>query len=182
MRIGLISDTHIPVAADHLWPQICTAFRGVDLIMHGGDLMTTVVIDWLEEIAPVMAVQGNGDYRGWERSIAPDDPRLSEAKVLNVDITHGRRVRIGLVHDLQLPDAPPLRTLERQMQHYFGGPVNAIVRGSTHRAEVFSMRGVLIVNPGSSAFPNHQTARLGTIGFLNIEESGRITPELVQLV
>jgi predicted phosphodiesterase len=67
------------------------------------------------------------------------------------------------------------------MQHYFGGPVNAIVRGSTHRAEILSVRGILIVNPGSTAFPGHQTARLGTIGFLNIEDSGRITPELVQL-
>jgi putative phosphoesterase len=181
MRIGLISDTHIPVAMDYLWPQVYEVFRGVDLIMHGGDLLTTEVIDWLEEVAPVMAVQGNGDYKGWERSIPPDDPRLSEAKVLNVDLAHGRKLRIGLLHDLQLPDAPPLRTLEGQMQHYFGGPVNVIVRGSTHRAEVLSIRGVLIVNPGSSAFPNHQSARPGTIGFLNIEESGRITPELVQL-
>ncbi len=181
MRIGLISDTHIPVAADHLWPQIYDAFRGVDLIMHAGDLLTTAVIDWLEEVAPVMAVQGNGDYGGWERSIAPNDPRLSEARVLSVDISHGRRLRIGLVHDLQLPDAPPLRTLHGQMRHYFGGPVNVIVRGSTHRAEVLSVKGVLIVNPGSPTFPNHQSARLGTIGFLNVDPSGRVLPELVQL-
>ena len=174
MRIGLISDTHIPVATDRLWPQIYVAFRGVDLIMHGGDLLTTKVIDWLEEIAPVMAVQGNGDYSGWERSIAPDDPRLSESKVLSLDLPHGRKLRIGLVHDLQMPDAPPLRTLEGQMQHYFGGPVNVIVRGSTHRAEVMTVKGVLIVNPGSAMFPNHQTARLGTVGFLDIDENGRV--------
>ena len=181
MRIGLISDTHIPVASDHLWPQICDAFRGVDLIMHAGDLITTQVINWLEEIAPVIAVQGNGDYRGWERSIAPDDPRLSEAKVLSVDINHGRRLRIGLLHDLQLPDAPPLRTLHGQMRHYFGGPVNVIVRGSTHRAEVLNIKGVLIVNPGSPTFPDHQSTRLGTIGFLEIDASGRVTPQLQQL-
>ena len=73
MRIGLISDTHIPVAAPKLWPQVFDAFRGVDLIMHGGDLMVPDVIDWLEEIAPVLAVEGNGDYTGWERSTAPTD-------------------------------------------------------------------------------------------------------------
>jgi hypothetical protein len=175
MRIGLISDTHIPVAAKELWPQVYEALRGVDLIMHGGDLMIPDVIDWLEEIAPVMAVQGNGDYLGWERSIAPQDPRLSEAKVLAVD-----SLRIGLVHDLQMPDAPPLRTLEGQMKHYFGGPVNVIVRGSTHAAEITSVRGVLIVNPGSTAFPNHQSARLGTVGFLEVE-GGRVRPSILQL-
>ena len=84
MRIGLISDTHIPTAAKELWPQVYDAFRGVDLIMHAGDLMVPEVIDWLAEVAPVMAVWGNGDFRGWQRTVPPDDPRLSEAKVLTV--------------------------------------------------------------------------------------------------
>jgi putative phosphoesterase len=175
MRIGLISDTHIPVAARALWPQIYDVFHGVDLIMHGGDLMVPEVIDWLEEVAPVMAVQGNGDYTGWERSIAPQDPRLSESKVLAVD-----GLRIGLVHDFQLPEAPPLRTMESQMRHYFGGPVNVIVRGSTHAAEIMTVKGVLIVNPGSPTFPNHRSARLGTVGFMDIE-GGRVKPSIVQL-
>ncbi len=37
MRIGLISDTHIPTAGSDLWPQVYEALRGVDLIMHAGD-------------------------------------------------------------------------------------------------------------------------------------------------
>ncbi|MEX0684297.1 MAG: metallophosphoesterase family protein [Dehalococcoidia bacterium] len=181
MRIGLISDTHIPVAMKSLWPQIYDAFHGVDLIMHGGDLMTTEVIDWLEEVAPVMAVQGNGDYTGYERSEAPTDPRLSEAKVLSLDIAENRKLRIGLVHDFQLPEAPPLRTMESQMQHLFGGPVNVIVRGSTHRAEATTVKGVLIVNPGSPTFPNHLNTRLGTIAFLDIDSHDRVHPTIVQL-
>jgi uncharacterized protein len=189
MRIGLISDTHIPTAAQELWPQIYEAFRGVDLIMHAGDLMVPEVIDWLEEVAPVMAVWGNGDFRGWQRTVPPDDPRLSEAKVLTVGPStgsgdpsraSGRTVRIGLVHDLQLPEHPPLRTLEGQMNHYFRGPVDVIVRGSTHAAEITDVKGVLVVNPGSPTFPNHQSTRLGTIGFLDIQD-GVLTPSLVQL-
>lgn len=175
MRIGLISDTHIPVASKELWPQIYDAFAGVDLIMHAGDLIVPDVIDWLEEVAPVMAVSGNGDYTGWERSVAPQDPRLSESRVLVSD-----GLRIGLVHDFQLPEAPPLRTLEGLMTHFFGGPVNIIVRGSTHAAEVTSVKGVLIVNPGSPTFPNHQSTCLGTIGFLDVED-GRVRPSIVQL-
>lgn len=175
MRIGLISDTHIPAARKELWPQVYAAFSGVDLIMHGGDLMVPEVIDWLEEVAPVMAVSGNGDYTGWERSVAPQDRRLSESKVLALD-----GLRIGLVHDFQLPEAPPLRTLDGLMAHFFGGPVNVIVRGSTHAAEITTVKGVLIVNPGSPTFPNHQSTRLGTIGFLEIE-NGRVRPSIVQL-
>jgi uncharacterized protein len=181
MRIGLISDTHIPVAAPTLWPQVYDAFEGVDLILHAGDLMIPDVIDWLETVAPVMAVSGNGDYTGWERSVPPQDPRLTEAKVLTVDPEHGSRLRIGLVHDFQLPEVPPLRTMEGLMSHYFGGPVDIIVRGSTHAAEVTTVKGVLIVNPGSPTFPNHQTTRLGTIGFLDIDEQGRVEPSILQL-
>jgi putative phosphoesterase len=180
VKIGLISDTHIPVATPELWPQIYEAFAGVDLIMHAGDLMIPDVIDWLERVAPVMAVHGNGDYRGWQRTVAPEDPRLSESKVLTVGDGAGGQLRIGLVHDLQLPEAPPTRTLEGLMQHYFGGPVDVIVRGSTHVAEITTVKGVLIVNPGSPTFPNHQTTRLGTIGFLEVAR-GHVRPTILQL-
>lgn len=175
MRIGLISDTHIPTAGSDLWPQVYDALRGVDLIMHAGDLHETVVLDWLEALAPVTAVSGNGDYRGWQRTEPPTDPRLRESRVLAVE-----GVRIGLVHDLPLPEAPPQRTLEGLMQHFFGGPVDVIVRGSTHAAEITTVKGVLIVNPGSPTFPNHQSLRLGTIGYLEIE-GGRARPSVLQL-
>jgi predicted phosphodiesterase len=89
-------------------------------------------------------------------------------------------LRIGLVHDFQLPEAPPLRTVDGLMSHFFDGPVNVIVRGSTHAAEITSVKGTLIVNPGSPTFPNHQSTRLGTIGFLGIE-NGRVRPSILQL-
>ena len=181
MRIGLISDTHIPVSQKSLWPQVYEALKGVDLIMHGGDLMVPDVLDWLEEVAPVMAVEGNGDYTGFERSVPPADPRLSEAKVLTLGVAGPKQLRIGLVHDFQLPEAPPMSTIEGQMKHNFGGPVNVIVRGSTHRAEVTTVKGVLIVNPGSPTFPNHMSTRLGTVGFLDIDAFGRVQPSILQL-
>jgi putative phosphoesterase len=191
MRIGLISDTHIPTAGHDpstalrasLWPQVYDALRDVDLIMHAGDLHDPVVLDWLEELAPVMAVSGNGDYSGWQRTEPPTDPRLRESRVLTVDAPStgsGRSLRIGLVHDLPLPEAPPQRTLEGLMRHFFGGPVDVIVRGSTHAAGIATLKGVLIVNPGSPTFPNHQSLRLGTVGYLDIED-GHVRPSIVQL-
>jgi len=85
------------------------------------------------------------------------------------------------VHDFQLPEAPPLRTMESQMQHYFREPVNVIVRGSTHHAEIVTVKGVLIVCPGSPTFPDHANTRLGTVGFLDIDDAGRIRPSILHL-
>ena len=52
--------------------------RGVDLIMHAGDRHDPIVLDWLERLAPVMAVSGKGDYGGWQWL---DMPRVSGCNV-----------------------------------------------------------------------------------------------------
>ena len=40
MRIGLISDTHLPSSIRDPWPEVALAFRQVDLILHAGDIVT----------------------------------------------------------------------------------------------------------------------------------------------
>ncbi|MGE5482587.1 MAG: metallophosphoesterase family protein [Bacteroidota bacterium] len=61
MRIGVISDTHVPVRARALPGEVFEIFAGVDLILHAGDLVTLDVLEELETIAPVLAVHGNVD-------------------------------------------------------------------------------------------------------------------------
>jgi putative phosphoesterase len=56
--IGVISDTHGVVR-----PAVERAFRGVDMIIHAGDVGKASVISQLEKIAPVVAVRGNMDSR-----------------------------------------------------------------------------------------------------------------------
>ena len=51
MRIGLISDTHLPSSIRDPWPEVALAFRQVDLILHAGDIVTPRILDWLEDIA-----------------------------------------------------------------------------------------------------------------------------------
>ncbi|HKF57600.1 MAG TPA: metallophosphoesterase family protein, partial [Blastocatellia bacterium] len=58
-RIGVISDTH-----GRFHEAVVSLFEGVDLIVHAGDVGKAVVIKRLEEIAPVLAVQGNNDTPG----------------------------------------------------------------------------------------------------------------------
>ena len=62
MKIGIISDTHIPEAQPQLWPQVFEAFKGVDCILHAGDITDASVLAALSAHAPVHAVLGNNDH------------------------------------------------------------------------------------------------------------------------
>jgi putative phosphoesterase len=56
MRIGVISDTH-----GLLRPEVLEAFKGVDHILHAGDVGGEEVLDRLRAVAPVTACAGNVD-------------------------------------------------------------------------------------------------------------------------
>jgi putative phosphoesterase len=56
MKLGLISDTH-----GFLDPRLTRIFKGVDHILHAGDIGPDFIIAQLEAIAPVTAVLGNND-------------------------------------------------------------------------------------------------------------------------
>lgn len=164
MLIGLISDTHIPEACPELWPQVFDAFRGVDAILHAGDIHDLAVIDQLHDIAPVWAARGNGEDGSGGRPIQPGHSRLRPAWVLDFD-----GVTIGLVHDLPIPEYPPHLTVERTMQHHFGrADLDVVVYGDTHVEAIDTIGDVLCVNPGSPTYPHNLDTQLGTIGFLEV--------------
>jgi len=64
--IGVISDTH-----GLLRPEAVVALRGVELILHAGDLGSPEVLDALKGIAPVVAVRGNNDKGAWAEELPP---------------------------------------------------------------------------------------------------------------
>lgn len=164
LRIGLISDTHIPEARPDLWPQVFDAFRDVDLVLHAGDIHDLGVLDALERIAPVYAARGNGDDGDGGRPVQPEDPRLREAWLLELG-----GLRVGLTHTVHLPEWPPHSTLERSLSRYFGRTdLDVLIYGDTHVEAVERVAGILCVNPGSPTFPHNLMTQLGTIGFLEI--------------
>ena len=59
MLIGVISDTH-----GLLRPEALAALRGVEHILHAGDVGDIAILDALREIAPVTAIRGNVDVAG----------------------------------------------------------------------------------------------------------------------
>ena len=62
MRIGVISDTHVADKAWQLPDKIAQDFKGVDMIIHAGDLVDLSVLEKLKLFCPdVRAVCGNMD-------------------------------------------------------------------------------------------------------------------------
>lgn len=174
IRVGLISDTHIPEAGDALPKDVFRLFQGVDLILHAGDIHVLPVLDWLEAIAPVYGVRGNGDDGGSGRPLVPDDPRLLETQVLEIG-----GLRIGMLHTFPWYMEYP-HSLQEGMLRRFGQAVDVVVHGDTHVAEVEHREGLLLVNPGSPTLPNNLTRRAGTVGILEIT-GGHAEARLFQL-
>ncbi|MBQ2226228.1 MAG: metallophosphoesterase [Methanobrevibacter sp.] len=136
MLIGLISDTHIPDRARILPQKVLDAFSNVDLIIHAGDLTSPKVLDELEEIAPVMAVQGNMD-----RANGIDLPK---AKVIEAE-----DLKIGVIHGEVYPraDSDQLLYLAKELD------VDILVSGHSHQPKIEQKDGVLLLNPGSPIVP-----------------------------
>jgi len=177
MRIGLISDTHIPEACGELWPQALHAFRDVDLILHAGDLHEISVVEELARVAPVYVARGNGDDGSGGRRHVPDDPRLREAWTLEFE-----GVVIGMTHALPIPEIPPHITLDRALaRHFPERRPDVLIHGHTHVEAIDTVDGILCVNPGSPTYPHNLNAQLGTIAFLELRE-GRADATMWQLV
>ena len=154
MRIGLITDTHLPGQIRDLGelgtlPQ--EFLSSVDLIMHGGDLTSPIVLDWCEQFAPVICSTGNND--------PIPDPRMKEVQILETD-----GWTIGMIHSLE----GQFRPIE-DLQKLFPKPVNIMISGHTHQERLEYREGVILINSGSITFPQHKEVRLGTVGILEIE-------------
>ena len=147
--------------------EVALAFADVDLILHAGDIYSSACLDWLEQIAPILAV---------EVPPAPcvGDPRVARKRVVEI----GGRL-VGLVHDLIIMNhgfevAPGV--MERQvgadeplddyLYQFFGEHVER-------------HQGILFVNPGSPTLPR-QTRGLGTVGIMDTDDNGH-EARIVQL-
>jgi|SRR6185312_4930794 len=176
MRIGLISDTHIPEACDHLPPAVFEVLRGVDLVMHAGDVYVNRVLDELATIAPVLAAIGNGDegLDGHKFRLEVDE-RVQFAHQITIE-----GVKIGLAHALPTPDETSEAVFERAMREHFGGPVDVLVMGHSHLEGVAQFGATMVVNPGSATLPRNLVGVPGTVGILEIRD-GRAAAEIIRL-
>jgi len=170
LLIGLISDTHIAFTHEKLPTQIKDAFRGVDRILHAGDIWIPRVLDELETIAPVKAAWGDDDL---EEDLG-SDKRMMKGRSLTLD-----GVPLWLTHI-----KPHYELLEPEEESSSSSPSSedppdVIVYGHTHVGRVEHYKGVLLVNPGSATWPSYMQ-KLGTVALLTIN-SGEVEACLVPL-
>ena len=172
VKIGVISDTHSAGSGRNLPVKILDALLGVDMILHCGDLECLGVLDYLEEVAPLLAV------RGYEDPLEDGDRLAMTTRVVKVE-----GVSIGMIHDIQWPgpkiptspDGSELALPEGNGQEIlarkFKEPVDVVLFGDTHEELVMDWDGVLIMNPGSPTYPGkrHKRGSLGTIGILQVD-------------
>ena len=164
MKIGLIADTHLPVVAKVIPPQVARVFESVDLILHAGDIQWSPALDLLEEIAPVLAAKGNNDYF--------EDPRMKPIQLLEIG-----GLKVASIHVFDYPS----HRLAYYEQYVFQSKVDVVVYGDTHVPELFHQDGVVLVNPGSPTSPGpNMRLGLGHVGILEISE-GQVDARVISL-
>jgi putative phosphoesterase len=178
-KIGLLADTHChgPGASD-LPGSVLDAFRGVDLVVHLGDMGGAATLDRLATVADVVATRGRDD--------PPQDPRIApSARVIEAGglvvgamfdlAAAGLASTAGDRLDFDEDFSPEL------LQRVFGRRVDVVVFGATHREIVAFHRGVLLVNPGSPTLPARpRPGAIGTAALLELERGAALV-EIVLL-
>lgn len=126
LTIGLISDTHGLVR-----PEVFDALKGVDLILHAGDVGPAEVLLELATIAPVRAVYGNTDAPGRTDLVERIDEMFEGVRVV---VTHGH----------EIPNLNPPRLVSAYMH------ADVIVYGHTHQQLVTRAARRTVINPGAA--------------------------------
>jgi uncharacterized protein len=122
MRVGIISDTH-----GLLRPEAERALRGMELIVHAGDVGDLEILTRLKLIAPVFAVRGNVDTGPWARQL----PLTT--------VVQAGGASFYVLHNLQELDVRP-----------DAAEFDFVISGHTHQPEQSERHGVLYLNPGSA--------------------------------
>ena len=153
MKLGIISDTH-----GFLDPRVEKLFKGVDHILHAGDIGDPIIELELKFIAPVTVVLGNTDL-GLTYKLT-EAVTLAEKKFL---VHH-------IVNPLEL-DEKLDRRITREKP-------DAIVFGHTHKRFSETRNGVFFFNPGYAGKPKLGTER--SVALLHLEAGG-FRPEFIAL-
>jgi uncharacterized protein len=150
MLIGVISDTH-----GLLRPEAASALKGVEHILHAGDVGDPGILERLRAIAPVIAIRGNVDMGG------------ACAQLPDTELVELGGRAIYMLHDREALDLDPV-----------AAGIAVVVSGHSHRPSILRHKGVLYFNPGSAG-PRRFSLPV-TVGMLRAGESG-VEAEIVKL-
>ena len=144
MRIGVVSDTHgfFDVRLEEL-------LAGVELILHAGDVGKQEVLDDLEKIAPVRAVQGNVDSH---QLGLPLRITLDLAAAFQVEVLHelpAAQTDLEKWASQAKVEGPAARRRDGLLQA-FDRKTRVVIFGHSHAPCAVALAGKLFFNPGSA--------------------------------
>lgn len=134
MKIGVLSDTHIPDRAKDIPQEILETFKNVDMIIHAGDIMDLGVLDKLKTVCKnVKAVWGNMDSYELRKN-------LPEKEIVEIG-----NYRIGIMHGYGHPN----KLIELMTEEFKNDNVNVIIFGHSHSSLNEKRGDILYFNPGT---------------------------------
>jgi len=160
MRILVISDTHIPRAAQDLPRAVYDEIKNCDMIIHAGDFSEKELYDKLCSLKKTQAVYGNMDSAALRHI-------LKEKEIIEIG-----RFKIGLIHGHGAP-----KELMETVGNEFSG-VDAIVYGHAHTPVNIVKGGVLFFNPGTPT--DTVFADVNTYGILEVTDK-KIEGKIIKL-
>jgi uncharacterized protein len=125
--------------------EALAALRGVEHILHAGDVGDIAILEALRTIAPVTAIRGNVDTHG------------ACATLPATDVVELGDKLFYLVHSVQDLDINPV-----------AAGVAMVVSGHSHKASVKTKDGVIYFNPGSAG-PRRFSLPV-SVGFVKVED------------
>lgn len=160
LRVGVVSDTHAPRRWKGCPTAVADQLRGVDLILHAGDVCTVDVLEELSAFAPVRAVLGNNDGSDVAAWGAPETLELA------LD-----GLRVAMIHD----SGQKQGRLARMRMRFPAAEL--VIFGHSHIPLDEAADGLRIFNPGSPTDRRRQPQ--GTIGLLEIDSGQLVAARIV---
>ena len=157
MLVGVVSDTH-----GFYDPRVPPLLKGVEHILHAGDIGKGGIIERLTEIAPVTAVRGNNDREG-PQSEYPEVETLELGGCL-----------IYLTHLVRVPKDGDKVGLDA----YLDATADVVVYGHSHFAFNEQRGGLTFFNPGAAGRRRFKV--VPSIGLLELEP-GRVKGRILVL-
>ena len=170
MRIGILSDTHLPADVadlDGLGPEAAAFLASVDLIVHAGDVVLPRVLDWCAQFAPVVCAQGNHDH-------------FEDARMSSIVVFEREGWRIGAVHDVEAvpPYVNTVEDLKRVV--YRDTALDILLAGDSHYERLEYRDRTLLLDSGSPILPHHKSTRLGSMALMELTSDG-VHAEIVRI-
>jgi putative phosphoesterase len=134
LKIGVLSDTHIPMRGKRIPDIVLEAFKDADHIIHAGDLTDLSVLRCLSDISRVTAVSGNSDPPEIKKLLGDD--AIIELGGKKFGIFHGH----GLFGS----------TLDRAVERFNNKELDCIIFGHSHNPYCDYHGKTLLFNPGSA--------------------------------